>query len=119
MNKLVLSSVVLASIPTWASYQRLAECYGRTEKNVNARAVLFVDTKNDSQGYIAVSIDRVSDSLSATRIDWTSNPQGYPRIYDNSFDLDIVIDDKNASYDDILVERDYVPQLQCRYTPKN
>jgi hypothetical protein len=119
MKKIIISLVVLANIPTWAAYQRLAECYGRTERNINARAILFVNTANDTQGFIAVSIDRVSDSLSETKINWTSNTQGYPRFYDNNFDLDIVIDDKSVATDDMLVENEYIPQLQCRYTPKN
>lgn len=119
MKELLVAFVVFATLPTFAAYQRLAECYGRTERGVNARAILFVDTANDSQGYVAVSIDRVADALSMTKIDWANNPQGYPRFFDNSFDLDIVVDDHSVSTDDIMVGNEYVPQLQCRYTPKN
>ena len=119
MKHFLITFIVLASVPTFAAYQRLAECLGRTERGANARAVLFVDTANDSQGYIAVSIDRVADELSETKIDWANNPQGYPRIFDNSFDLDMVIDDHTFSTDDVLVAGEYIPQLQCRYTPKN
>jgi hypothetical protein len=117
MKNLILALVMLTSIPTFAAYVRMAECLGRTENNANVRAVLFVDKANDSQGIVAISIDRVTDAVSLTQVNWTSNPQGFPRFFNNNFDLDIVIDDRNVSTDDVLVGRDYVPQLQCRYTP--
>lgn len=118
MKKLILtlsSFVLLASTQAFAEYQKLAECSGRTESRMGVRAIFFVNKAQDNQGYIAVQIEKGSDYLSATKISWNSNPQGFPRFFDNDFDLDIVINDRTPSVDDALVGDDYIPQLQCRY----
>jgi hypothetical protein len=118
MKKLILaltSVVLFAGSAAYAEYQKLAECSGRTEKRMGVRAVLFVNKSQDTLGYVAVQIEKGSDYLSATQISWNSNPQGYPRFFDNDFDLDIVISDKTPSVDDALVGQDYIGQLQCTY----
>ena len=119
MNKFILSLILLSSIPTMAAYQRLALCAGLTENNAKVRAALFVDLSNTNEGFAAVSIEGGQDFLGATKIDWKNNPQGFPRFFENEFDLDIVIAEKTVSHDDIIVGDEYIPQLQCRYTPKN
>jgi hypothetical protein len=118
MKKLSLALslfTMLSSTAAFAEYQKLAECSGRTEKRMGVRAILFVNKVQDTRGYIAVQIEKGSDYLSATRVSWNSNPQGFPRFFDNDFDLDIMIHDQITTTDDALVGDDYISQLQCRY----
>ena len=112
---LISSLLLFVGVQAYAEYLKLAECSVRTEKRMGVRAVLFVNKAQDTQGYIAVQIEKGSDYLSPTQISWNSNPQGYPRFFDNDFDLDIVINDQTLSEDDALVGDDYISQLKCRY----
>jgi hypothetical protein len=114
---LVATALIFASVPAMAEFTKLAECTGASDTRLNARAVLFVNKAADTQGLIEVSFDDGTDFLSATQINWKANSQGYPRFYNNDFDLDIVINDKTKSTDDILVGKNYVGQLDCTYTP--
>lgn len=117
MKSAIATLVLLASFNASADYRKLAECTGTTDRGFGAYVALFVNPKADTNGLVFVSIDRQPMRISDTRINWADNPQGYPRFYDNDYDLNIVINDRSVSTDDILVGDDYVRQLNCRYTP--
>ncbi len=110
----VIGAMLMAS-NAMAAYQKLAECSGQTDNRQSARAVLFVDAVNDSLGIVTVSLQNGLDYVSTTKVNWRANPQGYPRFFDNDFDLDIVINDSAPSSDDILVDKNYVRALRCVY----
>lgn len=117
---LILFTVVMAtSSHAWAGYLKLAECFGHTESHDVARAVLFVDTEKDTQGLVMVSLESGWDYISTTKINWVTNPQGYPRFFENEFGLDIVINQNEETVDDITVDRKYISRLECNYTQKN
>lgn len=117
MKKLILIASLFLGFEASGAYVKIAECSGRTDHGNMARAVVFVNKVNDTMGFIAVNIPGQRDVGSETRVSWNSNPQGYPRFYDNDFDLDIVINDKTFSYDDVLLGNEYVARLECVYDP--
>jgi hypothetical protein len=117
ISKILVVTACLASVNAFAGYRKLADCNGRTDKNFGAKATLFVNQTTDTQGLVVVNLERGGLVVSDTRVDWNANPQGYPRFFDNDFDLDIVINDRTPAKDDILVGDQYVAQLNCVYTP--
>ena len=120
MNLFIKSALLITatfSLTAFAEYTRLAECSGYTQKSVASRAVLFVDKNQDTNGMILVTIANVGDFLTPTKISWTANAQGFPRFFDNDFDLDIVISDQTASSDDVLIGEEYIDTLVCEYAP--
>jgi hypothetical protein len=117
MKMLITAAISLLGFNAFAGYSRLAECTGYTDKNLNAYATLFVNKTKDTEGIIVVNVDGAGVRISDTKVDWNANQNGYPKFYDNDYDLDIVINDKSASVDDILVGEDYISQLSCVYKP--
>lgn len=115
---LAAAMLLLSGLSAHATYQRLASCSGVTDKRDQATVTLYANIKNDTQGLVVVNIDGVNDYASNTKIDWNSTAEGYPRFYDNDFDLDLVVDMIDSTVDDILVENDYIQKLECKYTPK-
>lgn len=111
--------ITMMSLSVNATYQRLATCSGITDKRDSASVTLFVNTQKDTVGLVVVNIDGVNDFASDTQINWSATPDGYPRFFNNDFDLDIIVDMNKTTIDDILVENDYIQKLECRYTPKN
>lgn len=117
LNSIAALIVAVSGSQAFAAYSKLAECYGTTDKNVAASATLFVNKANDGAGIIVAGTQGGALTISDTKVDWNATAQGYPRFYDNDFDLDIIISDKAASADDILFGDNYVSRLVCTYKP--
>ena len=117
LGSVILVLVCVYGASAFASYQRIAFCAGRSDKSRETNATLFVNQKNNSVGIIVVNVQAVGMTISDTKVDWEAHPQGFPRFYDNDFDLDIVINDATSSVDDILVDDNYVGALTCFYNP--
>ena len=116
---LVTTSFLMTCISANATYQRLATCSGVTEDRDRAIVTLYANVQNDSQGIVIVNLDGGRDFASDSKINWNATAEGYPRFYDNDFDLDIIVNMDKSTVDDILVENDYIQNLECKYTPKN
>jgi len=117
MKLMILAAIAALSFNAFAAYSRIAECSGRTDTNELASVNLFVNKTKDTQGIIAINLPDSGMQVGDTKVDWESNAKGYPRFFDNDYDLDIVINDKSATVDDILVGDTYISQLSCSYQP--
>ena len=118
-KSLTLAALALVGASACAEYTRLAECIGQSQNRRDVRAVLFVDRAADTSGMVMITIANQGDYLSPTKVDWRSNANGYPRFYDNDFDLDLVVRQSGVSSDDALVGETYIPSLDCEYAPAN
>ena len=113
---LLFTGSVFANAPS-QSFTKIAECIGNDENMNMVRLVIFVNDANDSTGLLSASVDNDWDYATTTAVNWNT-AEGYPRVHNNEFDLDVVISDKKSSTDDVILDNTYVEALECFYTPK-
>lgn len=116
LSKLIVIAAAVSSVNAFAAYSRIAECTGRSDKNLNATVTLFANQAADTTGIVVVSLQGLPAVISDTQIDWNGQG-GYPHFFNNDYDLDIIIRDNSGSVDDILVGDNYIGQLSCVYRP--